>query len=84
MAPAFFASAGAVRGHAHGENPRLVAQNLGERIIGELVGLGVEVDPAHDESEVVSQQQPWGDIGVMVHAGEHDLVTALQLLAKAA
>ncbi len=59
-------------------------QHLAQRVVGELVGLGIEIHPAHHKAQVFRQQQPGRHIGIVVHARQHDFVARLETPAEAA
>ena len=42
---------------------------------GEPVGLRVEIDPAHGQPQVPGHQEPRTHVGIVIHAGHHDLVS---------
>src|ERR1700687_4489082 len=44
----------------------------------------MEIDPAHMASPVFCDEQPGGNIGVMVQASDHDFVAGLQSSSQAA
>ncbi len=43
-----------------------------------IVGFGAEIKPFHGQSAVFRQAQPRRNIGVVIHAREHDLIACLK------
>jgi hypothetical protein len=66
--------AGHVAGEVKRQKPRALAQE--RREIGRLdtPALTIERKPLHRQAEIPRQQQPWGDVALMVHPGEDDFI----------
>ena len=59
-------------------------EDLAQRIVGELVGVRIEIHPADHQALVFGQQQPGCHVGVMVHPRQDDLVARLERTPQAA
>jgi len=66
---------------AHTNQPRALRNNLIQSITVELKSFLVERQPANFKFKVSSQQDPWPDVGVVIHPRYNNLVARSQQAA---